>query len=142
MNYKQQRAAIETKFSNGWNSTTTPIKFDNAVGLVKGSSTLKDESKLQEWCRITIENQGAQFAALGQGVIRHTGVINVTVFVSLNTGTDRARDLADKVSIALRGNTDDVITYYPTQVVASMQEQNGSFYQVTTQTTFSVDEYL
>lgn len=142
MKFTEQRAAIETKFTSGWDSTKTPIKFDNAVGLVKGTSTLKDESKLDEWCFIRIENTTADYGQLGMKMIRHTGLIFVTVFTKLATGTNRARELADKVAEVMRQTSSDVIVYSPAQVVASFQSPDAPFYQMSVEIPFMVDQHI
>ena len=142
MNLSEQRASIESLFFSKWDSNKTPVKFDNAVGLVKGSTPVKDETKLDEWCRITIENQSADYAALGRKMVRHTGVVIVTIFTKVNVGTKRARELADSVSEVFASSTDVNMIYYPTQVVNAMQDPNAGLYQVTTQTPFIIDQYL
>lgn len=142
MKFTDQRAAIESKFSSGWDSNKTPIKYDNSVGLVKGNSSIKDESKLDEWCSLRIENVNSDYGQLGMKMIRHTGLVAVTVFVKLSTGTNRARELADKVAEVMRQSESDVIVYSPAQVVASFQSPDAPFYQISIEIPFMVDQHI
>ena len=142
MKYAEQRAAIETKFMAGWDSNTTPVKFENTVGLVKGSSAVQDETKLNEWCMLRIVNQSADNGAINGKMVRHYGAIFVTVFTKAGIGSNRGRVLADKVADVMAPVPTDVIIYYPAQMVASLPTPDASFHQVTMRIPFVVDQFM
>ena len=142
MNYSEQRAAIETKFLSGWDSMTTPIKFDNSKGLRKGTSSVEDETKLKEWCSVRIMNETANPGAINIKMVRHTGAIYITVFTEAGKGSNRARVLADAVSTIMQSTSSDQLVLYPAQIAMSGPTPDATFYQAVIEVPFSVDQYL
>ena len=109
MTFENERKYIEEEFSDNWTSSTTPIKYSNVNGLVKGTSIVKDSTGLSQWCRLEIVNTNADNVVVGGGTIRHEGEIVVNIFVKTGTGTDTARELCDDVIDIFNNKTfDDV----------------------------------
>lgn len=139
MSHETDRQYIEEQFNNNWNSTTTPIAFDNVTGLLQGSTVINSADGLDEWCRITILPAGAIQTSPGPvKTVRRDGVIMVNIFTAENIGSNRARELADLVVSVFQFNRFNGIQCRATQV--SRDGQNGGFYQFTVTTPYFIHE--
>lgn len=89
MTFNEIRQAIESRFAT-W--STTPIKWDNVEGTT-------GEIKGQAWIRITINSGASIIASVADAPeVRHTGLIDVQVFVEEGRGTRPAYVIADEIA--------------------------------------------
>jgi hypothetical protein len=96
MSFDAERRAIEERLKAGWTRSDVYIVFDN----VRSS-----RPEGQSWIRLTILNGSARQADLANVMHRHTGVIDVGVFVPENTGTAIARQIAGDVAALFKRAT-------------------------------------
>lgn len=143
MSLTKERVDIETKFFSEWDSTTTPVKLDNVADLKKGNSFVTDETKLPEWCHLSIIHNDAVRGDINSiRMVRYTGTIYVNVFVQAGTGTNRALELADKVIVLLQNTDIEGIITRSARLVNVGQTPSGSFYQITVRVPYQRDEYF
>lgn len=110
MSFDDERAAIETRFSD--NFTDLPIKFENA------SFT---EPMGTPWVALTILGGIGKQASLNTNPLnRYVGIIQIAIFVAPDTGTATARDHADAIEAIFR----------------NVQFSSGSSGTITTRTPF------
>lgn len=139
MSHETDRQHIEEQFNTNWNSTATPIAFDNVTGLLQGATILGSSNGLDEWCRITVIPAGTIQTSPGPvKTVRRDGVIMVNVYTAENIGSNRARELADIVVGIFQFARFDGIQCRASSV--SRDGQNGGFYQMTITTPYFVHE--
>lgn len=143
MSFNDERSTIEKAFMAGWDSSATPVKFDNVAGLTQGNTNLKDETKLNEWCWLSIDTTDAQRADINaKFLVRYTGAILVNIFVKAGTGTDRARELAYNVATLLQEKQIDDVNTRAAMFVNIGARADSSFYQVSVRIPFYRDEFF
>lgn len=143
MSFMNERKVIEQAFLTGWDSQTTPVKFDNVAGLTQGNGSVKDETKLSEWCWMSIDTTDAQRADINAKLlVRYTGAILVNVFVKAGTGTDRARELAFAVATLLQNKQIEDVNTRAAMFVNIGGLPDASFYQVSVRIPFYRDEFF
>lgn len=104
MNYSEEKSIIESHFEANWGHT--PIVFENGVSM-------EDD----EWVRISILNGDAFQASLGDNpVIRHIGIVVVSIFTKKDEGSGRALQLADLVDSIFRLATISGIVFRVPQI--------------------------
>jgi len=102
MSYADARDAICGRFDAHW-AGRTPVTWPNH-GFAVPSAT--------PWVRLTIVDGEARQASMGNpgaNLHRHAGVIMVQVFVSIDSGTRTARELADQAAEIFRNQRFDDI---------------------------------
>lgn len=98
MSFDAERVNIEGRFNTNW--TTTTIAFDNVPFDMPNDTP---------WVRCNILNGNTVYRAIN-GLKRHTGVINIQIFVPVNTGTNTAREYSDTIATIFDGQTfNDVV---------------------------------
>lgn len=142
MTFKSERQAVTDKFMEAWNADDTPVKMDNVNGLMKnGDSKIKSDSGLDEFCHLRILPNSANRADINAiKRIRYTGNIVVNVFVKAGSGTDRARELADKVAVIFGDTGFDNIVTRSASFTNQGQTPDSSFYQITVMIPYYRDE--
>ena len=94
MTWENEIEAIESRFNTVWSaSPNTPIRFENDPRPAPDSG---------EWVKCVVIPATAERSTLGIKNHRFTGFININIFVSKGTGTNRARTLADLASAIFR----------------------------------------
>ena len=136
--YETERQYIESRFNTNWTSATTPIKFDNVNGLLKGTASLADARGHTEWVRLSIASGESLTATVGGTTTRHPGVIVVNVFTQSGAGTDRARELCDDVFDIFNNETFNGINCQASY--ATTEGDVDGFYQMTVSTPFYRDQ--
>lgn len=92
MSFATVRQTIETEFTNLW--TSTAIAYENVSFDVSG---------LDEYVKVYIREGQAVQASLGSdGDFVLPGVAIIHIYTPKNTGTARARQLADLISVLFR----------------------------------------
>lgn len=138
-----ERAAVESRFFDKWDSKTTPVKLDNVKGLVQGNTKVSDQNQLSEWCWLTISPGTAAQADMGRPRrVRYTGTIGVNLFVKEATGASRIKALVDAVISIFQFATLADGTRIRAGVTKAGVQLNGSdFYQVSVQFPYWRDEF-
>jgi len=141
MSFTNERLAIEKQFLSNWDSTTTPVKLDNVVGLVKGNTKVADQTKISEWCHLSIKPASADIADMNDNHrVRYVGTIFVNVFVKLGSGTDRARILADAVTELLQLTEFDGVSTRTSSLTNGGQTPDDAWYQITVSVPYYRDQ--
>ena len=145
MSLMAERTGIVTKFMSAWNSDKTPVKFDGMSKLVKGKGEAADETKLDEWCHLSVMPSDAVRGDISDvKMVRYTGNIIVNVFVKLGTKFDPDRPLelaTNALEILQLSEIGDVITR--SAVVTNMGQRDGSsFYQMSVRVPYYRDQYF
>lgn len=86
MNFIEERTAIETRFSTEWGATSE-VAYENVAFKIPCD---------EPWVRLNIYGGAGEYRALGC-LKRYTGVIIVQIFIPSGSGTNKAREFADKV---------------------------------------------
>jgi hypothetical protein len=93
LTYEAERLAIETRFNASW-ATATEIAWDN-VEYTPTQGT--------DFVRLTIIDGDSSQVSLGNSPLhRSIGIIDIGIFVSLNSGTASARGYADRAAAIFR----------------------------------------
>lgn len=89
MTYEIQHNAIRDRFDTEW-AGTTPIAWPNA------EFSPPDDA---DWVRFVLDDAAARQASFGDDTnfYRHTGLVTVMIFTTLNKGDKAALELADQV---------------------------------------------
>jgi hypothetical protein len=95
--FADERKEIELRFTNSFDTMLVPTRFDNIEFLKAGDGIFLDENTLNNWVRLSIMNVDAQQLEVGNTTTRVTGTIIINIFVKENTGSNHAREIADKI---------------------------------------------
>lgn len=92
MSYETERADIEGRMAANWPaaSSSTPVVYGNVEGDPPAVGNA--------WVRLSIINGQSEPASMGSpgsNRVRHVGLIALQIYVPRNSGSDRARELAD-----------------------------------------------
>ena len=93
--YASELQAIESRFATEWNDRT-PVAYHNVPFV-------PPENPPAPWVRLTVLSGQSSQASMGDtALFRHSGVIDVTVFVPAGTASKGARELVDAVAEIFR----------------------------------------
>lgn len=131
MSYEAERTAFESRFSTMW-ASETPICFSNLAFTPPPDAAWVRFSVLPgATSEIGIGNPGHQLH-------RFMGIVVVGIFVPLNKGEKKARQLADKVVNIFKGaDFEGVNTWAP---YMSIIGESGGYFQVNVTANFKRDE--
>lgn len=120
MTWESEIEAIETRFNTEWAAgPNTPIRFENDPRSAPTSG---------EWVECVVIPATAERSTLGIRNHRYTGFININIYVSKGTGTNRARVLADTAAAIFRDQQfSGIVCRSPDIVIVG--DVNG-FYQI------------
>jgi len=123
MSFEAEAAAIESRFSTEWGSTTD-IKWDN-VDYVPTDGT--------SYVTIEIHNSNANVAGFGGSnmMYRMRGLISINIFAALNSGTRAAKALADTAAEIFRGEEFSGIVCSAATIARTGQVEDWFIYNVT-----------
>lgn len=92
MSFISEKSNIENYFTSNFNETL--IKFENDE---------MNDSEVDEWVRISIQNSKSYQASLGSNpIFRYIGILYVQIFVKPDIGSGRALSISDVVSNLFR----------------------------------------
>lgn len=137
MSFEQHREYIEGRFNTNFATATTPVQYDNVDFLVSGTSTLKSNKGLDEWCRLTIIPGNTTNQTVGATRQRSIGVITVQVFTKSGTGSDRARALSDSIKTVFENKSFNGVRTHATSI--SRIGDSDGYLQINVSTPFYVD---
>jgi len=87
MSFLEEKQVIESYVAANYSATM--VNYENVE---------MNESLVNEWVRVSIQNAGANQIALGDLVYRYTGVLYFQIFVKPDVGSGRALEIADTLS--------------------------------------------
>lgn len=130
MSFDLERRSIETRFEASW--ADTPIKWPNARLTTKG---------LDEWVAIFLIPDAVKQVQIGtiNNVYRYFSNVVVQVFIKPSIGSNRALDLATKISDIWRTTQFDQITLM-TPTIENVGIMEG-WYQIDVICKYHRDEY-
>jgi len=135
--FQEERQAIETRFNNCFDNSIVPVQYDNVSFLKHGDHVLKDSSKANEWVRLSIIGADSVMQEVGSKRTRFTGLIVCNVFVRENTGSNRARSIADELYNVFNGVNFNGIQCYATTITQT--PPNAGWFQMTLETEYYWD---
>ncbi len=119
---------------NNWNTTTTPVKFDNLGAYIKGTGAVESvvDGELTEFIHFYIRETTSEQADIGatNPRIRRRGRIIAQLFIEEGIGTDRLRQLADLFSPIFQRKQFPGIQFRSATLVDVGPEGNEGFYQM------------
>ena len=128
MSFEAERAVIETWFDTGWRSgpfSNVPVVYDN-------TPILELPQKEFVYHRI-ISGEGRQMEIVGEGTpfSRYVGLVQVDILVPPNTGSAKARRMADAISSIYRrkqiGNQQSGLISFQVPSVLNFGQINEKF---------------
>jgi hypothetical protein len=125
---------IETRFKNGWGTTTELALYDNQAG--------SPDRNVEQWARLTILEGDSALAGLGgsEKLFRNPGVIIVSIFIKPHLGAKPALALADTAAAIFRDVIADNIIYRA-PAIARVGDNSG-WYQVNVTIPFQWDGFF
>lgn len=95
--YSTERQAIETRFNNLFDTLSVPVQYDNVKGLQSGGDLIENTNRLPYWVRHSIIGADARQVEVTNERTRIFGLIVVNVFAKEDTGSAKAREIADQI---------------------------------------------
>ena len=134
MSFETVRETVVTEFLDNWNTTTTPVKFDNLDAYIKGTGAVESivDGGLTEFVHFYIRENEVEQADIGatNPRIRRRGRIIAQLFIQEGNGTDRLRQLADLFSPIFQRKQFPGIQFRSAKLVDVGPEGNEGFYQM------------
>lgn len=135
--FQEERQAIETRFNNCFDNSIVPVQYDNVSFLKNGDNVLSDSSKTNEWVRLSIIGADSTMQEVGSTRTRFTGLIVNNVFVRENTGSNKARMIADELFNVFHGANFEGIQCYSTTITQTPPSEG--WFQMTLETEYYWD---
>lgn len=95
--YSTERQAIETRFNNMFDTLSVPVQYDNVKGLQGGGDSIENTNRLSYWVRHSIIGADSRQVEVTNERTRIFGLIVVNVFAKEDTGSAKAREIADEI---------------------------------------------
>lgn len=130
MGFLSAQNAIEGLFHANWSHT-----------VITHDGEILDVRNVSEWVRIAVREGKSNQASLGvtNPMFRYFGILFVQIFVRNNTGTGRARELADLVTPIFRSKIVNGIHYGVPEV--STVGPDEAWFQVNVSCEFYREEF-
>lgn len=136
--FDRERETLEAHFKAQFEAAfqpPVPVQFEN----VEFKRPANDE-----WVRLSIVNGDTARRCIGPGAKRrNVGIVYVNIFVKANSGTKRAREIADKVATIMQEKTlasgSDWIETLDTSIQPLGTMDN--LYQISVRTPYQRDEH-
>lgn len=131
MSYEAERVSAEVAFGTGWGATT-PIKYTNAPF---------DDPAGSEFVEFHLLSGSGNLASLGGANTMHRffGIAQIDIYVPENTGTDRARELADTAAAIFRDIRIDDMLFRASSITHGAPPPAG-YYRLTVTVPYQRDE--
>lgn len=129
-NYADAQLAIETRFQTQWADQDVALRYENE----------KRQLPSDNFIRLVVRSsRSEEIGYSGPNILyRRYGIITAQCFVLPQTGTQKARELADAVAGIFEGQSFSGITCRESEVVEVGDDGNG-FYQVDARVYFDHD---
>ncbi len=131
MNFLEEQIEIESYFKDNW--SYTPIAYDN-VEFVPNDFT--------EWVRFVVRNGNARQTSIAgdNPGFRYYGVIYVQIFTRADTGTGRALELADYVTVLFRSASVNGIQF-KTPSITRVGNMEDAWFQINVDCPYYREDY-
>ena len=131
MSYEADRLSAEGAFNTGW-ASTTPIKYQN-VPMADPDGA--------EFVGFTVLNGPSNISSLGgvNTTHRFIGFVQIDIYVPENTGTKRARELAETAAVIFRDKRIDAMLFRQSDITNGAPPPDG-YYRLTVTVPFQRDE--
>lgn len=95
--FSEEREAIETRFSNMFDTFITPVQYGNLTILKKGNVSLPTPYKGVQFVRLSIVGGTSEQREVGRNITTINGLININVFTAQDSGSQQARTIVDEI---------------------------------------------
>ena len=95
--FSEEREAIETRFSNMFDTYTTPVQYGNLTILKKGNVSLPTPYKGVQFVRLNLIGGTSEQREVGRNITTINGTININVFTAQDSGSQQARTVVDEI---------------------------------------------
>ena len=95
--FSEEREAIETRFSNMFDTFITPVQYGNLTILKKGNVSLPTPYKGVQFVRLSIVGGTSEQREVGRNITTINGFININVFTAQDSGSQQARTVVDEI---------------------------------------------
>lgn len=95
--FSEGREAIETRFSNLFDTFTTPVQYGNVAILKKGNQILPTPFTGDAYVRINLLGGFSQQQEVTRNITTINGIININVFTGQDIGTQLANNIVDEI---------------------------------------------
>lgn len=95
--FEQEREAIESRFSQMFDTSIVPVQYGNVSVLKKGTMSVATPYKGPEFVRLNIIGGPATQQEVLRNFTTISGIIKIGVFVGELSGSNRARQIADQI---------------------------------------------
>ena len=131
MSYEAERVSAEVAFETGW-ASATPIKYQNAPFT---------DPDGDEFVEFFVLSGPSNIASLGgvNTMHRFIGFVQIDIYVPENTGTDRARELADTAATIFRDTRIDDMLFRASDITNGATPPAG-YYRLTVTVPYQRDE--
>ena len=95
--FSEEREALETRFSNMFDTFITPVQYGNLTILKKGNVSLPTPYKGVQFVRLSIVGGTSEQREVGRNITTINGLININVFTAQDSGSQQARTIVDEI---------------------------------------------
>jgi hypothetical protein len=95
--FSEEREAIETRFSNMFDTYITPVQYGNLTILKKGNVSLPTPYKGVQFVRLNLIGGTSEQREVGRNITTINGFININVFTAQDSGSQQARTIVDEI---------------------------------------------
>lgn len=95
--FSEEREAIETRFSNMFDTYTTPVQYGNLTILKKGNVSLPTPYKGVQFVRLNLIGGTSEQREVGRNITTINGTININIFTAQDSGSQQARTVVDEI---------------------------------------------
>lgn len=95
--FSQEREAIETRFSQMFDTYTTPVQYGNTTILKKGNVSIPTPYKGVSFVRLNLVGGPSEQPEVNRTMTRINGFININVFTAQDQGSQPARTIVDEI---------------------------------------------
>jgi hypothetical protein len=95
--FSEEREAIETRFSQMFDTFTTPVRYGNLTSLKKGNETIPTPYKGKQFIQLNMLGGASEQREVTRSITNINGLININVFTAQDLGSQPARTLVDQI---------------------------------------------
>jgi hypothetical protein len=108
--FSQERAVIETRFDQLFDSFSYPVQYGNVTILKKGYESIPTPYRGPAFVRIDLTGGFSQQQEVSRTMTTINGLININVFTAQHVGSTLAKEIVDKIFPIFNAQTFNGIT--------------------------------
>lgn len=95
--FSEEREAIETRFSQMFDTLITPVQYGNLSVLKKGNQSIPTPYKGNQFVKLNLIGGASEQKEITRSITNINGLININVHTSQDLGSQPARTLVDEI---------------------------------------------